>query len=384
MLDGELQVISNGTTTYYTMGTELIDRPIGVVGAKATPGDPPARQQTSQPARQANRCATPFEEKTSGHSFPIVPMYTSRYITNKRREKYEQSEGTKKQPTAMPKRKTTDDPPAVRRSSRRKVTAPDKKGPNEKGGDTNTKNISNKIAQTPKAASPKLKSKTSPPKTAQPQVSKPSTIQPNTNNNNNNNKRSAKPTAPATETIDDDDSKTSSPDRWYWLMKAEPESRFENGVDVKFSIDDLACKKEPEPWDGIRAYAARNNLRSMKKGELAFFYHSNCKEPGLVGTMEIVQEHTPDLSAHDPKAPYYDPSSKPVDPKWSVVHVKFRSKFVRPIGLKELREMGKPGEPLENMQMLKQTRLSVSRVSPAEWDYLMNLVQRQGGEVSEI
>ncbi|KAI1742465.1 PUA-like domain-containing protein [Xylaria scruposa] len=173
-----------------------------------------------------------------------------------------------------------------------------------------------------------------------------------------------------------------SSDRWYWLLKAEPESRFENGIDVKFSIDDLASRKDPEPWDGIRAYAARNNLRSMKKGELAFFYHSNCKEPGLVGTMEIVQEHSPDLSAHDPKAPYYDPSSKPEDPKWSVVHVKFRSKFAQPIGLKELREMGKPGQPLENMQMLKQSRLSVCRVSPLEWKYLMDLVQRQGGEVN--
>ncbi|GAP92616.1 putative thymocyte nuclear protein 1 [Rosellinia necatrix] len=172
-----------------------------------------------------------------------------------------------------------------------------------------------------------------------------------------------------------------SPDRWYWLLKAEPESRFENGVDVKFSIDDLASRTEPEPWDGIRAYAARNNLRSMKKGELAFFYHSNCKTPGLVGTMEIVQEHSPDLSAHDPKAPYYDPSSKPEDPKWSVVHVKFRSKFAQPIGLKELREMGKAGEPLEGMQMLKQSRLSVSRVSPSEWEYLMDLVRRQGGEI---
>ncbi|KAI8627162.1 PUA-like domain-containing protein [Xylariaceae sp. FL1651] len=173
-------------------------------------------------------------------------------------------------------------------------------------------------------------------------------------------------------------------ERWYWLMKAEPESRFENGVDVKFSIDDLASRKEPEPWDGIRAYAARNNLRSMKKGELAFFYQSNCKEPGIVGTMEIVQEHSPDLSAHDPKAPYYDPSSKPQDPKWSVVHVKFRSKFAQAIGLKELREMGKPGQPLENMQMLKQSRLSVSRVSPSEWDHLMGVVQRQGGEALKI
>ncbi|KAK3306196.1 PUA-like domain-containing protein, partial [Chaetomium strumarium] len=164
------------------------------------------------------------------------------------------------------------------------------------------------------------------------------------------------------------------------LMKAEPESRIENGVDVKFSIDDLAAKSEPEPWDGIRAYAARNNLRAMKKGDLAFFYHSNCKEPGIVGTMEIVQEHSPDLSAHDPKAPYYDPNSKPSDPKWSVVHVKFRSKFAVPIGLKELREMGGPGKPLENMQMLKQSRLSVSKVSAAEWEYLMGVAEQKAAQ----
>ncbi|KAL2285845.1 hypothetical protein FJTKL_07556 [Diaporthe vaccinii] len=84
------------------------------------------------------------------------------------------------------------------------------------------------------------------------------------------------------------------PGKQYWLMKAEPESRFENGVDVRFSIDDLAAKSEPEPWDGIRNFVARNNLRAMKKGDLAFFYHSNCKEPGIAGTMEIVQEHSPD------------------------------------------------------------------------------------------
>ncbi|KAJ4289919.1 hypothetical protein N0V88_006715 [Collariella sp. IMI 366227] len=166
----------------------------------------------------------------------------------------------------------------------------------------------------------------------------------------------------------------------YWLLKAEPETRFENGTDVKFSIDDLAARTEPEPWDGIRAYAARNNLRAMKQGDLAFFYHSNCKEPGIVGTMEIVQEHSPDLSAHDPKAPYYDPKSKPADPKWSVVHVKFRSKFAVPIGLKELREMGGAGKPLQNMQMLKQSRLSVSRVSEGEWEYLVGVAEDRARE----
>ncbi|KAI1640802.1 DUF55-domain-containing protein [Biscogniauxia mediterranea] len=192
--------------------------------------------------------------------------------------------------------------------------------------------------------------------------------------------KAAKASKPASETSTTNAKAADSPEKSYWLMKAEPESRFENGTDVKFSIDDLASRTEPEPWDGIRAYAARNNLRSMKKGELAFFYHSNCKEPGIVGTMEIVEEHSPDVSAHDPKAPYYDASSKPEDPKWSVVHVKFRSKFAQPIGLKELREFGKPGQPLENMQLLKQSRLSVSRVSPGEWEYLMSIVSQRGGE----
>ena len=61
------------------------------------------------------------------------------------------------------------------------------------------------------------------------------------------------------------------------------------------------------------------------------------------------------------------------------MHVEFRSKFPVPIGLKELREMGKPGQPLENMQLLKQSRLSVSSVSTAEWEYLMSVASDRGG-----
>lgn len=170
------------------------------------------------------------------------------------------------------------------------------------------------------------------------------------------------------------------PDRQYWLLKAEPESRFENGVDVRFSIDDLAACTAPEPWDGIRNYAARNNLRKMKKGDLAFFYHSNTKEPGIVGTMTIVREHSPDLAAHDPKTAYYDPKAAAdlaagKEPKWSVVHVQFRSKFAAPITLKDLRNLGGPGQPLDKMQMLKQSRLSVSQVSAEEWKHLLGVAK---------
>ncbi|KAG8410861.1 hypothetical protein J3458_016617 [Metarhizium acridum] len=181
---------------------------------------------------------------------------------------------------------------------------------------------------------------------------------------------------------------------WYWLMKAEPETRYENGIDVRFSIDDLRGKTKPEGWDGIRAYAARNYMRNMNAGDKAFFYHSNCKEPGIVGIMEVVKEFSEDgwplldccpeflliksvVSARRPGTPYYDPQSTKDKPRWSLVHVEFRKKFAVPITLKELREMGKPGGPLENMQMLKQSRLSVSRVSSEEWAALCRVADEK-------
>ena len=83
------------------------------------------------------------------------------------------------------------------------------------------------------------------------------------------------------------------------------------------------------------------------------------------------------MSAHDPKAPYYDANSKPDDPRWSVVHVKFRSKFAQQISLPELRAMGAAGQPLENMQMLKQSRLSVSKVSSSEWEHINQVAEQK-------
>jgi EVE domain len=86
----------------------------------------------------------------------------------------------------------------------------------------------------------------------------------------------------------------------YWVMKAEPDSRMVKGVDVKFSIDDFKEKANEGPvaWDGVRNHMARNNMRAMRKGDMAFFYHSNCKTPGIVGMMEIVGEHTTDGTYH--------------------------------------------------------------------------------------
>ncbi|EXJ76058.1 uncharacterized protein A1O5_00566 [Cladophialophora psammophila CBS 110553] len=159
----------------------------------------------------------------------------------------------------------------------------------------------------------------------------------------------------------------------YWLMKAEPESRMEKGHDVKFSIDDLAAKTEPEGWDGVRNAVARNNMRAMRKGDLAFFYHSNCAIPGIAGVMRIVGEHTVDESAFDPSHPYFDPKSDRAKPKWELVQVEFVKKFASLITLKELKSFSKPGGVLENMQTLKQSRLSVSAVSPEEWRFILDL-----------
>ena len=93
----------------------------------------------------------------------------------------------------------------------------------------------------------------------------------------------------------------------YWLMKSEP--------DV-YSIDDLE-RDGREMWDSIRNYQARNMMRDdMEIGDEIFFYHSNCKEPGIVGIMEVTREGYPDYTATDPEQHYYDPKSDPDNPRW--------------------------------------------------------------------
>lgn len=92
-----------------------------------------------------------------------------------------------------------------------------------------------------------------------------------------------------------DENQTDAPR--YFLMKAEPDSRIENGVDVKFSIDDLKAVGT-EPWDGVRNGEACKTMRDrMKIGDLAFFYHSNTKTPGIAGIISICKEGYPDSSA---------------------------------------------------------------------------------------
>jgi predicted RNA-binding protein with PUA-like domain len=150
----------------------------------------------------------------------------------------------------------------------------------------------------------------------------------------------------------------------YWLMKSEP--------DV-FGIDHLrACPKQTEPWDGVRNYQARNMMRDqMKKGDMVFFYHSNCDEPGIVGIMEVVKEGYPDPTAFDPEAKYYDPKSDPDNPRWYLVDVKYKRKLKRDISLKELKQHA---EELPDFPLLRKgNRLSVMPVSKDAWNYILGL-----------
>ena len=149
----------------------------------------------------------------------------------------------------------------------------------------------------------------------------------------------------------------------YWLMKSEPE---------EFSIDDL--KNRPgrtEPWDGVRNYQARNMMRDgMNKGDLAFFYHSNCPEPGIVGIITIASEAYPDPTAFDPQDSHYDPGSDPDNPRWYLVDVKYKRKLKRVIPLAELKEK----RPLQGMKLLqKGNRLSVMPVTKKEWEFILGL-----------
>ncbi|HSH41796.1 MAG TPA: EVE domain-containing protein [Arenicellales bacterium] len=150
----------------------------------------------------------------------------------------------------------------------------------------------------------------------------------------------------------------------YWLMKSEP--------DV-YGIDDLARFKV-DHWDGIRNYQARNFMRDgMKKGDLAFFYHSNCDEPGIVGIMEIAREAYPDHTQFDPDEKYFDSKSDPDNPRWLMVDVKFVRKLARTITLRELKSY----KTLADMPLVqKGSRLSIMPVTKRQWDFILKQENR--------
>jgi predicted RNA-binding protein with PUA-like domain len=149
----------------------------------------------------------------------------------------------------------------------------------------------------------------------------------------------------------------------YWLMKSEPNA---------FGINDLYQKpNHTEHWDGVRNYQARNMMRDdMKLGDQAFFYHSNCDVPGIVGIMEVVKEGYPDFSAFDPKDIHFDPKSSPENPRWIMVDVKYVRALSRTISLKELRQQ----KELAELALIRPgNRLSIMPVNKNQWEFILSL-----------
>ncbi|MBI5708283.1 MAG: EVE domain-containing protein [Armatimonadetes bacterium] len=150
----------------------------------------------------------------------------------------------------------------------------------------------------------------------------------------------------------------------YWLMKSEPDC---------YGIDDLA-REGTGMWEGCRNYQVRLYLRDqMKPGDMAFFYHSNAKPMGIVGTMEIVGEAYPDPTQFDPTSKYFDAEATPENPRWFVRDVRFVRKFERCITLPELKET--PG--LEDMMVTKKGLMfSITPVTESEWEIVMGLAKK--------
>jgi len=144
-------------------------------------------------------------------------------------------------------------------------------------------------------------------------------------------------------------------------MKSEPDA---------YSIDDLQ-RDGRDMWDGIRNYQARNMMRDdMKVGDEIFFYHSNCKEPGIVGIARVVSEPYPDPTQFDKKSKYFDAKSKKEDPRWVLVDVEFVRKLERNVTLAEIKEQ----RSLDDMILTRKgNRLSIMPVSGKHWNKILSL-----------
>jgi len=150
----------------------------------------------------------------------------------------------------------------------------------------------------------------------------------------------------------------------YWLMKSEPST---------FGIDDLAnAPRKSTAWDGIRNYQVRNMLRDqIRKGDLAFFYHSSCAAPGITGIMKVSREAYPDSTAFEPRNPHFDPHGTPAKPRWYAVDMTLVERFKQPITLTELRRHA----ALDDMLILHRgNRLSITPVSAKQWFHILKLV----------
>lgn len=150
----------------------------------------------------------------------------------------------------------------------------------------------------------------------------------------------------------------------YWLLKSEP---------TTFGIADLeAAPDQTTPWEGVRNYQARNFLRDdMRRGDQAFFYHSDTTSPAIVGIVEIARAGYPDETAFDPASPYHDPTSTPDHPRWYQVDARLVRRLQREVTLTELK---RHSAALGNFALLRRgNRLSVLPVTTAQWAFVLAL-----------
>lgn len=151
----------------------------------------------------------------------------------------------------------------------------------------------------------------------------------------------------------------------YWLLKSEPST---------FGIDDLAAApKKTTSWEGVRNYQARNMLRDeVRAGDLAFFYHSSCPEPGIAGLVEVVRAGYPDSSAWDRRSPYHDAKSPENKPLWYTIDVQLKDRWKSVLPLESLRTHA--DGKLDGMLLLRRgNRLSVTPVDATHWKFILSL-----------
>jgi predicted RNA-binding protein with PUA-like domain len=150
----------------------------------------------------------------------------------------------------------------------------------------------------------------------------------------------------------------------YWLMKSEP---------TCFSIDTLqSLPQQTTAWDGVRNYQARNMMKDqMQKGDLAFFYHSNCQTPGIVGIMQVSSQNAyPDPTQFDAHHDHYDPKAQPNKPIWWLVDVTFQCKFASVISLQALKNQPQ----LSDLLILRRgNRLSITPITETQWQTILSM-----------
>ena len=154
----------------------------------------------------------------------------------------------------------------------------------------------------------------------------------------------------------------------HWLIKSEPEM---------FSIDDLA-RVGREPWTGVRNYQARNFMwKAMQPGDLALFYHSSTKPPGIVGIARVAGPPHPDPTQFDAASNYFDPKASAANPRWWLVDFEYVATLPRMLTLAEL----KADPVLAAMTVCQRgARLSINPVAPSHFRRAVQLGGWDGAE----